>query len=441
MLMLLATLATPSSAAPVLYDAAYVAVEHVAPGAIDFFQTKDVAVGPDGTVYFTLPTSVWSYDPGTGATLELASGLDSLQELFVADDGTVWVVEYSEGVSQLDAFGAVLEHWDVVNGLIGLEQTPDGRVFTNSHLDGTIYELLPGGVVEDFALAPFNPVYDRPGCCRLYGLSVAPDGALWATDLGCDEWVLRVVDGADALPLDERLEIMFEDAPAFGYYFTAFKPDGTMFLRYWPGGSIDIRTPAGDNSLWATDVGEGYSGMDYDAATDQLWVSSEIGLWSFDGPGGGGPCVGPDTDGDGVCDAEDACEGHDDAIDWNGDGSPDGCGVEPSVLGLQADGLASDGVATIDVAGGVAGETAYLLGSKDGTGVGTCPAFLGYNCLDLNWRTRLLQTAVVGPDGQAHFEIAIPLLAPGTELAVQAAIQRGPGGADSVVSNVVLSVP
>ena len=33
----------------------------------------------------------------------------------------------------------------------------------------------------------------------------------------------------------------------------------------------------------------------------------------------------PDTDGDGVCDAQDICQGHDDNMDSDGDGIPDGC--------------------------------------------------------------------------------------------------------------------
>lgn len=36
-------------------------------------------------------------------------------------------------------------------------------------------------------------------------------------------------------------------------------------------------------------------------------------------------CTSPDSDGDGVCDAEDVCSGADDSIDTDGDGIPDGC--------------------------------------------------------------------------------------------------------------------
>lgn len=38
-------------------------------------------------------------------------------------------------------------------------------------------------------------------------------------------------------------------------------------------------------------------------------------------------CTAPDTDGDGVCDTEDICEGFDDAADTDGDAVPDGCDV------------------------------------------------------------------------------------------------------------------
>lgn len=41
----------------------------------------------------------------------------------------------------------------------------------------------------------------------------------------------------------------------------------------------------------------------------------------------GGPCVSPDADGDGICDAQDVCPGFDDNLDADGDGVPDGCDI------------------------------------------------------------------------------------------------------------------
>ncbi len=45
----------------------------------------------------------------------------------------------------------------------------------------------------------------------------------------------------------------------------------------------------------------------------------------------------PDSDGDGVCDILDQCEGHNDAIDINNNGIPDACDTAPCVLGASCD--------------------------------------------------------------------------------------------------------
>lgn len=51
-------------------------------------------------------------------------------------------------------------------------------------------------------------------------------------------------------------------------------------------------------------------------------------------PGGDGGADGPcaDADGDTVCDADDQCAGHDDRLDGDGDGIPDGCDDWPCGL-------------------------------------------------------------------------------------------------------------
>ena len=59
-------------------------------------------------------------------------------------------------------------------------------------------------------------------------------------------------------------------------------------------------------------------------------------------------CVGtpvPDTDGDGVCDAEDICEGHDDNVDTDGDSIPDGCDAN------ECDNITAPGVIAEDETG------------------------------------------------------------------------------------------
>lgn len=86
--------------------------------------------------------------------------------------------------------------------------------------------------------------------------------------------------------------------------------------------------------------------------------------------------------------------------------------------------------------GGLPGETAYLAGGT-GIGVGPCPAALGGQCLDL-LGARLVDTAVTDADGHATFMVQVPAGAtPGTSVALQVAVPRGVGGADSLVTEAL----
>ena len=77
----------------------------------------------------------------------------------------------------------------------------------------------------------------------------------------------------------------------------------------------------------------------------------------------------PDADGDGVADADDVCDGFDDAIDADGDGTPDGCDAD-----IDGDGVANDDDAfpadaseTADLDGDGTGDNADLDDDDDGT--------------------------------------------------------------------------
>ncbi|MCB9688725.1 MAG: hypothetical protein H6738_18785 [Alphaproteobacteria bacterium] len=84
--------------------------------------------------------------------------------------------------------------------------------------------------------------------------------------------------------------------------------------------------------------------------------------------------------------------------------------------------------------GGLPGETAYLAGGT-GLGAGPCPPALGGQCLDL-LGARLVGTAVTDADGHATFLVQVPAAAtPGTPVALQVAVPRGVGGADSLLTD------
>jgi hypothetical protein len=86
-------------------------------------------------------------------------------------------------------------------------------------------------------------------------------------------------------------------------------------------------------------------------------------------PGGGDPCVGEDSDGDGVADPCDICDGYSDFIDSDGDGVPDGCDVCPGsddyLADLNGD---QDGITERDECPGgdlAKCETAFMFGDTE----------------------------------------------------------------------------
>lgn len=101
---------------------------------------------------------------------------------------------------------------------------------------------------------------------------------------------------------------------------------------------------------------------------------------------------------------------------------------------LLAPGLVVHEVSTYTVTGATPGETVGLAAGNSGLGNGPCPAALGGRCFDIDGRLQRMGQAVADASGIA----LIPVTAPGNEgveLATQAFIRRGVGGADSVFSD------
>ncbi|RLB47662.1 MAG: hypothetical protein DRJ42_24965 [Deltaproteobacteria bacterium] len=81
---------------------------------------------------------------------------------------------------------------------------------------------------------------------------------------------------------------------------------------------VAVDTGAGDTGVGDTGVDDANamdSGTPSDSSTPDSGTAGDTGT----------SCVGTDSDGDGVCDDVDACEGSDDRLDADGDGTPDGC--------------------------------------------------------------------------------------------------------------------
>ena len=91
---------------------------------------------------------------------------------------------------------------------------------------------------------------------------------------------------------------------------------------------------------------------------------------------------------------------------------------------------------TFTVTGGEPGELIRFGGSQNGVGDGPCPAPLAGLCFDILAPVLNLGSTVVGPDGTAIMESTVPPTAPFDTAYIQAVIERGLGGIDSVSSNV-----
>lgn len=126
--------------------------------------------------------------------------------------------------------------------------------------------------------------------------------------------------------------------------------------------------------------------------------------------------------------------------------SADG-GIDDVVWGSLAGGpafevqpmqLLADFPTNLAAAGAQPGETVWFLGSL-ASGAGPCPALLGGQCLDL-LQPQILGSAVADATGSAVLQVRVPAGIGGRTAYVQAAIRRGAGGVDSVVTPLASAV-
>lgn len=113
----------------------------------------DVEVGPDGDYWVTslpggpeLPGSgsVWRIDAGSGATTQVATGLDSAVDLAVAGDGTVYVAElFANRISTV--VGSTVTPFVDVPLPAALEFGPDGTLYAaiGAFGNGAVVTITP----------------------------------------------------------------------------------------------------------------------------------------------------------------------------------------------------------------------------------------------------------------------------------------------------------
>ncbi|MFT4622159.1 MAG: hypothetical protein ACI8PZ_000815 [Myxococcota bacterium] len=110
----------------------------------------------------------------------------------------------------------------------------------------------------------------------------------------------------------------------------------------------------------------------------------------------------------------------------------------PEPLVLEAVNLApAGGSMTIEFSGGIPYEEILLGASTGGDAGGPCYAYFGGNCLDIAAPVRNAGHGWADDSGDYEFALNVPSGAAGVEVCLQAAIRRGPGGADSAVSNTI----
>ncbi len=115
-----------------------------------------------------------------------------------------------------------------------------------------------------------------------------------------------------------------------GVIYTSGYSDPIVFVKVYDTGWNTVF----DSGMLSNNEPQTITGLDdgtyfvfvktYNATWGQL-CNVDLQVTIIDGPGD--PCLdfGGDSDGDGVCDDNDICQGFDDAVDSDGDGIPDGC--------------------------------------------------------------------------------------------------------------------
>lgn len=94
------------------------------------------------------------------------------------------------------------------------------------------------------------------------------------------------------------------------------------------------------------------------------------------------------------------------------------------------------GAVTLQVTGAVPGERVYIVRGRD-FGAGPCPPAIGGQCVELTDVVGVVGSAVADAAGTVTLTASVPgNTAVGTTATFLAVAQRGPGGADSVVSNL-----
>jgi len=309
-----------------------------------------VAVAPDGTVYAAArnQSRLYYFSPdgtalGSFTTVAQSSDL----EIDVAPDGTVWVAGRTQ-IGHYQADGTIIGTY-APSGLsnaqgIAIDHTNELVYISDFGGGSQIFVLdLDGNLVDSFASGEDYPL----------SIGVCSDGSI--ATFSYFENKITLQDPSDGSVLDS----VVSDIAAFSdgaYYGSSLDCDahGNLYLADSFGSRILVYDAALTliDAVTQTAGGQSFSvphGLDLDdngqlyMADSTLDRSFALGLYA----GSGGllsgdsydTCLsGGDSDGDGVPDSEDICEGGDDNVDADGDSVPDFCDACPDDANDDSDG-------------------------------------------------------------------------------------------------------
>jgi len=141
----------------------------------------DVAVAPDGTVWFTGSNAIGEIDPPIGVVSSTPLSAEGTR-IAVAPNGTVWVTEiFGDAIARLTPSPSgphqVVEFPTAVNAdPLGITAAPDGNVWFTQNLRGNIARITQDGVITE-ASKPID--FSDPKRPDPIGIAIGADGNPW----------------------------------------------------------------------------------------------------------------------------------------------------------------------------------------------------------------------------------------------------------------------
>ena len=155
---------------------------------VDATGVGDVAVAPDGTVWFTGESAIGEIDPAVDPTVGVVSTTPISAEgrgITVAPNGTVWVTEiFADLIARLTPTASgphdLVEFPTPVDATpLDIDAAPDGNVWFTQNLRGNVARITLAGVVTEASKAIDFADPKRPDPI---GITIAANGQPWYSE-------------------------------------------------------------------------------------------------------------------------------------------------------------------------------------------------------------------------------------------------------------------